>query len=585
MDSRSSSDAQEAADALPVESGGPAARPVRFGDYLRESSLHQRQVSLNRLAALAPEHAERIHVHATEAADLLRPYLAPRLAEQARAVVPLALYLALFQILMLRQGVERSWGVTAGLVGVMVGLLLFMEGLKLGLMPLGESIGNTLPKSSPLWVVLLVCFLLGIGVTLAEPAIGALQEAGKIVDPGKAPVLALFLTSQAGLLKAVVGIGVGLAAVVGTLRFVYGWSLKPIIYLATVPALALTAFAATHAEMRQLVGLAWDCGGVTTGPVTVPLVLALGIGVASAVGRGDSKLQGFGIVTLASIFPVVGVLLLPLLGDTSQAPASVAAPTALAWYEVSPVLEVKSAVQAILPLVLYLMIVMRFVARRPLANLRYLLYGVVLAVVGMAVFNLGLTYGLANLGGQSGSLLPGAFMSLDRVPGSPLYLYALGIAIAGLFAWFLGFGATLAEPALNALGATVENLTNGAFRKSMLIYAVSVGVATGIGLGVLKVIYGWELTWFLIPGYLLLLVLTHLSSEEFVNVAWDSAGVTTGPVTVPLVLAMGIGLGNAVEADDGFGILSLASLFPILSVLLLGLWVQWHDRRAVAAGA
>jgi hypothetical protein len=209
----------------------------------------------------------------------------------------------------------------------------------------------------------------------------------------------------------------------------------------------------------------------------------------------------------------------------------------------------------------------------------------VLAIVGMAVFNLGLTYGLANLGGQSGGLLPGAFMSLDRVPGSPLYLYALGIAIAGLFAWFLGFGATMAEPALNALGATVENLTNGAFRKSMLIYAVSVGVATGIGLGVLKVIYGWELIWFLIPGYLLLLVLTHLSSEEFVNVAWDSAGVTTGPVTVPLVLAMGIGLGNAVDAVDGFGILSLASLFPILSVLLLGLWVQSHDRRAAAAGA
>jgi hypothetical protein len=584
MDSGLSSDARAEADGGAAETG-PAAVPVRFGDYVREASVHQRQVSFNRLMALAPEHAERIHVHATEAADLLRPYLKPRLAEQARAVVPLALYLALFQILMLRQGVEGSWAVTGGLVGVMVGLLLFMEGLKLGLMPLGESIGNTLPKSSPLPVVLLVCFLLGIGVTLAEPAIGALQEAGKIVDAGKAPVLALLLTTQAGLLKAVVGIGVGLAAVVGTLRFVYGWSLKPIIYLAVVPALALTAFAATQPEMRQLIGLAWDCGAVTTGPVTVPLVLALGIGVAAAVGKGDSKLQGFGIVTLASLFPVVGVLLLPLLADTTQAPASVAAPAALAWHQVSPVLEVKSAVQAILPLVLYLMIVMRFVARRPLANLRYLLYGVVLAVVGMAVFNLGLTYGLANLGGQSGSLLPGAFMSLERVPGSPLYLYALGIAIAGLFAWFLGFGATMAEPALNALGATVENLTNGAFRKSMLIYAVSVGVATGIGLGVLKVIYGWELTWFLIPGYFLLLALTYLSSEEFVNVAWDSAGVTTGPVTVPLVLAMGIGLGNAVDAVEGFGILSLASLFPILAVLLLGLWVQRHDRRAVAAGA
>lgn len=560
-------------------------RRIRFGDYVREAALHQRRVSFNDLAAAGHPSAELIHVHATEAAALLRPYVVPRFKEQARAVVPLAIYLALFQVVMLRQQVERSWAVTGGLLAVMVGLLLFMEGLKLGLMPLGEAIGNTLPKRRSLPVVLAVCFLLGIGVTLAEPAIGALQEAGKIVNPANAPVLALFLTSKATLLKAAVGIGVGLAAVVGTLRFVYDWSLKPIIYLTTVPTLLLTAYALTDPQMKQIIGVAWDCGAVTTGPVTVPLVLALGIGVASAVGKGDSKLQGFGIVTLASLFPIVGVLVLPLLGDYSQAPTLASPAAALSWYDRSPVFEVKASVQAIVPLVLYLMLVMKVVARRPIANLRYVIYGVALAVVGMAVFNIGLTYGLANLGGQSGSLVPAAFMHLDGVPSSPLYLYALGIAIAALFAWFLGFGATLAEPALNALGLTVENLTNGAFRKSMLMYAVSVGVASGLGLGVLKVIYGWELSYLLLPGYALLLVVTHLSTEEFVNVAWDSAGVTTGPVTVPLVLAMGVGLGNAVNAVEGFGILALASLCPILSVLLLGLWVRWRNREAAAAAA
>jgi hypothetical protein len=560
-------------------------RRVRFGDYVREVALHQRRVSYNELAALAPEHAAKIHVHATEAAALLTPYVAPRFKEQARAVVPLAVYLVLFQVLMLRQGVARSWAVTAGLLAVMVGLLLFMEGLKLGLMPLGEAIGNILPKRRSLPVVLAVCFLLGIGVTLAEPAIGALQEAGKIVNPASAPVLAMLLTSKAGLLKTAVGIGVGLAAVLGTLRFVYGWSLKPIIYATTLPTMALTVYALFDPQMRQVIGLAWDCGAVTTGPVTVPLVLALGIGVASAVGKGDSKLQGFGIVTLASVFPILGVLLLPLLFDFSAAPTVAAPAQALAWYQQSPVFEVVAAVQAIVPLVIFLMLVMKLVARRPIANLRYVLYGVALAVVGMAVFNIGLTYGLSNLGGQSGSKLPAAFMTLETVPGSPLYLFALGIAIAALFAWFLGFGATLAEPALNALGVTVENLTNGAFKKSMLMYAVSLGVATGIGVGVLKVIFGWNLAYILLPGYLLLLVVTHLSSEEFVNVGWDSAGVTTGPVTVPLVLAMGVGLGNAVSAVEGFGILALASLFPILSVLLLGLWVQWRNRKATAAGA
>lgn len=563
----------------------PVQTKVRFGDFAREASLRQREISFNDLVAQTPETAERIHVHTTEVAQLLRPYVTPRFMEQVKAVVPLALYLVLFQLVMLRQGVGRSWAVTAGLVAVILGLMLFMEGLKLGLMPLGESIGNTLPARSPLPVVLLVTFLLGIGVTLAEPAIGALQEAGRIVSPTSAPVLYQLLNEKANLLKSAVGIGVGIAAVLGTLRFVYGWSLKPLIYWSVTPTLLLTAAATFHPGMKQVIGLAWDCGGVTTGPVTVPLVLALGIGVAAAVGKGDSQLSGFGIVTLASLFPIIGVLLVPLIGDFSQTAGAVPQAATPAWYEKTPALEIKVALQAIIPLVLYLMLVMRFVARKKMANLGILLYGVVLAVIGMAIFNLGLTYGLANLGGQSGSLIPAAFMPLDTVPGSPLYFYALGIAISALFAWFLGFGATMAEPALNALGLTVENLTNGAFKKSMLMYAVSLGVATGIAVGVLKVIYGWPLAWFLIPGYVLLLVVTYLSTEEFVNVGWDSAGVTTGPVTVPLVLAMGVGLGNAVSAPEGFGILALASLFPILSVLTLGLYIQRKNRRAVQAGA
>jgi hypothetical protein len=560
-------------------------RRVRFGSFVQAVGLRQRRVSMNALAALSPELAARVHLQAVDMAQILRPYVTPRFVEQIKAVVPLAVYLVLFQVLLLRQGVAGSWAVTGGMLAVVLGLMLFMEGLKLGLMPLGETIGNTLPSRRPLSVVLLVTFLLGIGVTLAEPAIGALQEAGRIVKAEQAPVLFLLLGPKANLLKAAVGIGVGLAAVLGTLRFVRGWSLKPIIYCSVLPTLALTLIAQFHSGMRQVVGLAWDCGGVTTGPVTVPLVLALGIGVAAAVGKGESKLSGFGIVTLASLFPIIGVLLLPVVFDLSAPATTVAAAAAPAWYDRTPGVEIRLAVQAIVPLVLYLLGVMYFVARRKIANAGVLIYGVVLAVLGMAVFNLGLTYGLANLGGQSGGLIPAAFMSLPGIAGSPLYAYAMGILLAAIFAWFLGFGATMAEPALNALGLTVQNLTNGAFKKSMLMYAVSLGVGTGIAVGVLKVIYGWNLAWFLIPGYLVLLVVTYLSSEEFVNVGWDSAGVTTGPVTVPLVLAMGLGLGNAVSAVEGFGILALASLFPVLSVLILGLFVQWRNRRAAQAGA
>ena len=148
------------------------------------------------------------------------------------------------------------------------------------------------------------------------------------------------------------------------------------------------------------------------------------------------------------------------------------------------------------------------------------------------------------------------------------------MAIVIGFAFLMGFGATLAEPALNALGLTVQKLTNGAFKKSMLMYSVATGVAVGISLGISKLVIGFDLATVLIPLYGVGVVLTVFSSEEFVNVGWDSAGVTTGPVTVPLVLAMGAGLGNAVSAVEGFGILSLASICPIIAVLTTGLAIR-----------
>ena len=379
----------------------------------------------------------------------------------------------------------------------------------------------------------------------------------------------------------------GLAAVLGTVRFIYGWSLKPLIYLTLAPTLLLTLYIGTDEHLSKTLALAWDCGAVTTGPVTVPLVLALGIGIASAAGKGDSSLSGFGIVTLASLFPIIGVQLLSIYLDASFTPeqliSSATAITSthesLSWYQVTPGLEIISGLRAIVPLVIFLFLVMIFVLREKIKKAKELIYGLTLCVLGMIIFNLGLSYGLSKLGGQSGGLVPGAFMNIEGFTGSPLYTYLLGILIAVVFAWILGFGATLAEPALNALGLTVENLTNGAFKKSLLMFAVSIGVGCGIALGILKIIYNIPIVYLIIPGYLIAIILTIFSTEEFVNVAWDSAGVTTGPVTVPLVLAMGLGFGNALGVTEGFGILSMASIGPIIAVQTTGLWIAWKIKR------
>ena len=574
---------------------------IQYGQYVRESTLKQRSVSYNDLTPKVeldgqgqaiPYQAPKLKLKSADIYNLLAPYFNVRLIEQVKAVFPLAIYLVLFQILILRQPIQEALLITGGLGAVIFGLMVFMEGLKLGLMPFGEIIGTNLPKKSPLPVVLLIAFLLGIGVTFAEPAIGALQAVGSIVNVEKAPFLSTLLGEWAGTLVLMVGMGVGLAAVLGTARFLYNWSLKPMIYMALVPTIALTIYCMGDPDLAKILGLAWDCGAVTTGPVTVPLVLALGIGIAASGGKGDSSLSGFGIVTLASLFPIIAVLCLAVYVSTVTTPEAIIAAAqavssaievAPAWHEITPWAEIKGGAQAIIPLVIFLFLVLKLVLREKVQDAGILTYGLILCVTGMMIFNVGLSYGLAKLGEQSGSMVPAAFKGIEAVAGSPLYTYALGIFIAGMFAWLLGFGATLAEPALNALGQTVETLTNGSFKKNTLMFAVSIGVGFGLSLGVMKIIFEWPIAYMVIIGYTLGIVLTAISTEEFVNVAWDSAGVTTGPITVPLVLAMGLGFGNAVDAVEGFGILSMASICPIVSVLITGLWVQRGSKKEQSA--
>jgi hypothetical protein len=566
----------------------------------RELNVHQNQISYNELAP-AVEYDEAgnelahkpaaLAVGSSNVYRLLKPYLNVRFMEQFSAVMPLAVYLVLFQMFILRQSVADAGIITMGLVAIIIGLMIFMEGLKVGLMPFGESLGGSLPAKATLPVVITVVFLLGISVTFAEPAIGALQTAGSLVDVTKAPYLYTLLTDWAGVLVLSVGVGVGLAAALGTIRFIYGWSLKPLIFITLVPVLGTSIFMAFDPELSNVLGLAFDCGAVTTGPVTVPLVLSLGIGIAHAAGKGGDSLSGFGIVTLASLFPILAVMLLALYVSFTISPeeiiaaaqAASAVTSEPAWYEVTPGVEVVGGVRAVVPLVIFLLLVMMVLLRERIPHPTIIGFGIFLCVLGMVVFNLGLSYGLSKLGGQSGGLVPAAFSALDGVDGSPLYNLGFGIIVALAFAWLLGFGATLAEPALNALGMTVENLTSGSFKKSTLMYAVSLGVGTGIALGVAKIVFDIPIAYLLVPGYVLAILLTVLSSEEFVNIAWDSAGVTTGPVTVPLVLAMGLGFGNALGAIEGFGILSMASIGPIVAVLSTGLYIRWKvNRRAEA---
>jgi len=605
---------------------------------------------------------------------ILIPYFQRNFMDQVKSVWFIVAYLLVFQLLVLQLPIVYSVMICMGIFIVLAGLMLFMEGLRLGLMPLGEAIGSIFPHKAGIPVILGFAFLLGVGATFAEPAIAVLKAAGSGVSPSKAPLLYSLLNDFSGQLVSCVGVGVGLAVLLGVLRFFYGWSLKVLIIPSVSVLLALSWYFNRNEILQAVLGLAWDCGAVTTGPVTgpvtvpvtVPLVLALGIGVCRVVSNGKSNNAGFGIVTMASLFPILAVLLLglyhynaedyygadyyrgELIEESPQAPVElIASQTDLAFsqdefqqYQASGqlvsnhelrveggtavfrdgsiVLEnplvvidkqesvadvdvpnwdaskemastIKTAaldaLRAIIPLCLFLYLVLRFLLGQRLQHPTDSAIGVGFALLGMSLFGLGISIGLTPLGSQLGSNVPSSFAEISvwqsSISAGPIIESGeWGKIIAIVFAFFLGYGATLAEPALNALGDTVEKITVGAFKKSLLMQSVAIGVGLGIAAGILKIAYNLPLLYLLAPPYLILLFLTWISEEDFVNFGWDSAGVTTGPITVPLVLAIGLGVGGNVPGVlDGFGVLALASVGPIMTVLSVGLYTRMRKRQ------
>lgn len=673
----------------------------------------------------------RITVPARTALFMAGGYLRRKLLEQVRTVAFIICYLVFFRMLVLGGDMAAALEFALEIGMLVLGLTFFLEGLYLGLMPLGERVGLLLPEKSRLPAILVFSVLLGVSATLAEPAIAGLRGAGVNVVPWEQPLLYTLLELRPGLLVGAVAAGVGAAVALGILRFFFSLSIKPFIYVIIPLLLVLSVVFAGNRELATILGLAWDTGAVTTGVVTVPLVLALGIGVARTTGSVKGTGGGFGVVMLASAMPVLAVMIaaaaiapgvpqplpeqayfaapnraraaaflggeealtrlaftrgsaagrLALCGDRAARDAALrrlaAAPAALlgemplaVWLgkraapdertfvraitgtnagtgapagAIGRVLgeEAGLAVRAILPLAALLAFVLYvFLRSRP----RYqdeVGLGIVLACLGMILLTSGIRLGLSPLGDGIGRHLPvlldpppqelvvekfstnmlvrgigrdGATILFlpyqgregvrllpwhpDRhnpvrgtyriplVPDSPLgrLLPAAGMALVLVFAFGLGYGTTLAEPALGAMGKTVEEMTVGTVTARGIIRAVSIGVGLGLVAGVARVLYPFSLTWILVPVYLLLLALTVFSEEDFTGIAWDSGGVTTGPVTVPLVLALGLGIGGS-GAGDGFGILAAASAFPILTVLVYGLLIRIRQRRLIHAGS
>lgn len=615
--------------------------------------------------------------------------------EQIRAVSFVVLYLLAFQFAVLQAFPARNLVVLAGIVLVILGLAFFLEGIRLGLMPLGERVGIQLPRRGGILGVLGFGVLLGIGATLAEPAIATLQTVAQGILPWRAPILFFMVETIPHVLVLAISGGVGIAVALGLMRFYVGISLKPFIFAIIPSALLITLYVARNPRFAPILGLAWDAGAVTTGTVTVPLVLALGIGVARGAGRSRGGSAGFGVVMLASSIPVIAVILVALVvgqgvpapmeeaeffsvnrraeveqlfrspddfqslalqraggmaGEGGE-PALATEAAASAFYETDPLPEVARALGreargagwAVLPLAALLGLVLLLLLRDRPRYFDEVALGIVFAVIGMTLLSAGISLGLSRLGDDIGRQIPtmvpetsdsgqyviipsfdeqelisvvdprgerrlffflhdGAELQLveyvasqhdrdagtyqhywDRTPPLHESVPFLGFAVVLLFAFGLGFGSTLAEPGLSALAVTVEELTVGTVRRRTVVLIVSLGVGFGIVMGVARIFLDIPLIYLLIPPYLVLLPLTLLGEEDLTSIAWDCGGVTTGPVTVPLVISLGLGLGSVVGRVDSFGILALASVYPILGMQMYGLVMKIRERRSIAA--
>ncbi len=477
-----------------------------------------------------------------------------RLRDAGRDLLPIVAVIAFFQAVVLQQMPPSPIATVAGLVAVMLGLALFLQGLQVGIFPLGESMANQFARKGSVAGLLAFGFLVGFASTVAEPALISIAERAEIISEARLDALHLRLT---------VALAVGLALVAGILRILLGHPLHYYIITGYLLVLALTYFAP-----REIVGLAYDSGGVTTSTVTVPLVAALGVGLASTIRGRNPLIDGFGLIAFASLTPMIFVQLYGIgvyaltepagavaAGTSLAGPGEVESPLSL-WAIVDGLLGV---LRDVLPIILVILGSQYLAIRQPLTHPNRVIGGFAMVILGLYAFILGLDLGLFPLGQA---------MALQLTEGT-------GWTAIYAFAFLIGFATTMAEPALIAVASKAQQVSEGSLRQGTLRLFVAAGVGAGITLGCHRIIAGDPIHYYIMAGYAVVIVMTPLAPRYLIPIAYDSGGVTTSTVTVPLVAALGLGLAENIESRDplvdGFGLIAFASLFPMITVLGYGL--------------
>lgn len=440
-----------------------------------------------------------------------------------------------------------------GAVLLLVGMMFFTLGAEVAMSPMGERIGTCLTKSKKLWLVLGLSFLLGFIITISEPDLQVLAQQVPAV-----PNMVLILS---------VACGVGVFLVVAFLRMLFGIPLPPLLLIFYTGIFILAFFVP-----RDFLSVAFDSGGVTTGPMTVPFIMALGIGISSIRSDRHAADDSFGLVALCSIGPILAVMILGMIYNPQEAsyipPVIPEIENSVHLWKLFAVefpTYMKEIAIALLPVIVFFLIFQILVLKLTKRKLFKITAGLIYTYIGLVLFLTGVNVGFMPAGNYLGQILAGLDAPWVLIP----------------IAMVMGFFIVKAEPAVYVLNKQVEEITDGAISAKAMGMGLSIGVAVSLGIAMIRVLTGISILWFLIPGYTIALGISFFVPKIYTAIAFDSGGVASGPMTAAFLLPLAQGAcvalgGNIVT--DAFGVVAMVAMTPLITIQVMGLYARIASR-------
>ena len=467
--------------------------------------------------------------------------LVRQLKEVIISVLPIVVLASLSSLLLGVMDASELCRFLFSSVLVIIGLTLFLSGVDVGLLPIGNRIGSALTRTRSLAIMLSVAVVLGIIITIPEPDVQVLAEQVRRANPA---------VDQTVLVWAI-AMGVGIFLSVSLARTVLHWPMKIVLFISYAVIFSIAAF-----NEDFFVSVAFDSGGATTGPLSVPFIMAVGMGVA-ALRKHDAESE-FGYVALSSIGPVCAVLILGLVFKGDAAAGTAESAEAALTLGALMLTKFREVGISLMPLIAVCVVMQIFVLKMPRTETIRMAFGIAYAYLGIVIFFTGVEYSFSDVASQLGSALSAI---------SPMLLYAVG--------FLMGLAVVLAEPAVMVLTEQVEEVSSGRISKKAMLFTLALGVGCAVVLALIRTVHSLSIWTFLLPGYALIMLMMIKTPGLFSAIGFDSGGVATGPMSSTFLLPFAIGASSSgASLSASFGMIAMIAMMPILLIEVLGVVYQ-----------